>query len=84
MLELLRSQKLFYRLYFGKTNYDDLVLAQNDFLRFVGAPNESLILIIIILYVQILSMDQNNFVRVASEPNNYFEGYISAKLVITT
>ena len=25
-----------------------------------------------------LSLDQNNFVRVASEPKNYFEGYISA------
>ena len=31
----------------GKTSYNDLVFARNEFLRFVGAPNESLILIII-------------------------------------
>ena len=47
LLESLRSQKLFYRLYFGKTNYDDLVFARNDFLRLVVASNEFLILIII-------------------------------------
>ena len=34
-------------LYFGKTNFADLVFSWNDFLRLVGAPNESLILIII-------------------------------------
>ena len=55
---------------------------RNEFLRLVGAPNESLILIII-YYMFKLSWDQNNFVRVASEQKNYFEGYISAKLVIT-
>ena len=36
------------------------------------------------LYIQILGWDQNNFVRVAPRPKKYFEGYISAKLVITT
>ena len=40
-------KKVFSRLYFGKTSYKDLVFARNDFLRLVGAPNESLILIII-------------------------------------
>ena len=40
-------ENLFYRLYFGKTNFSDLVFARNDFLRLVGAQNESLILIII-------------------------------------
>ena len=31
---------------FGKTSFMDLVFARNDFLRFVGAPNEPLIVII--------------------------------------
>ncbi|MDD0213339.1 hypothetical protein PSY81_23315, partial [Shigella flexneri] len=31
----------------AKASYQDLVFARNDFLRLVGAPNESLILIII-------------------------------------
>ena len=47
LLESLRSQKSIQRLYFGKTSYKDLVFAQNVFLRLVGAPNDSLILIII-------------------------------------
>ena len=34
-------------LYFGKTSYNDLLFARNEFLRLVGVPNESLILIII-------------------------------------
>ena len=37
----------FQRLYFGKTSYKYLVFARNNFLGLVGAPNESLILIII-------------------------------------
>ena len=49
MLESLRSQKIFSRQYFGKTNFADLVFTRNDFLRLVGAPNESLILIIIFI-----------------------------------
>ena len=32
---------------FGKTSFMDLVFARNDFLRFVGAPNEPLIVITI-------------------------------------
>ena len=34
-------------LYFGKTSYKDLVFARKEFLRPVGAPNVSLILIIV-------------------------------------
>ena len=34
------------RLDLGKTSYNDLVFARCEFLRFVGAPNESLRLII--------------------------------------
>ena len=41
------AKKVFWRQYFGKTSYNDLVFARNKFLRLVGAPNESLILIII-------------------------------------
>ena len=53
----------------------DLVFARNDFLRLVGAPNESLIQNYNMLNVQILSWDQNNFARVTSEPKIYFTGY---------
>ena len=47
------------------------------FLGFVGATNESLRLIIIIL-------DQNNFARVTSDPKKSVKGSISEKLVIRT
>ena len=47
MLQSLRIQKAIYRLDFGKTSYKDLVFARGEFLRLVGAPNESLRLIII-------------------------------------
>ena len=49
----------------------------------VGAPNESLILIII-YYVFKYSFGINNFARDTSEAKKYFKGYISAKLVIRT
>ena len=41
------AKKVFSGQYFGKTSYNDLVFARNEFLRLSGAPNESLILIII-------------------------------------
>ena len=53
----------------------DLVFARGAFLGFVGAPNESLRLIIIIL-------EKNNFVRVTSDPKKSIKDSISAKLVI--
>ena len=46
LLESLQSQKKFFKGYIS-TNYMDLVLTRNDFLRLVGAPNESVILIMI-------------------------------------
>ena len=58
-------------LYFGKTSYKDLVFARNKFLRLVTAPNVFLILIII-LYVEFLSWDQNNFARVTSKLKKVF------------
>ena len=60
-----------------KESYMDLVFARGAFLRFVGALNESLRLIIIIL-------EKNNFVRVTSDPKNSVKDSISAKLVIRT
>ena len=85
MLESLRSQKSILKAIFRKTSYNDLVFARNEFLRLVGAPNESLVLIIIYyMFKYILSWDRNNFAIVISEPKKYFKGYISAKLVITT
>ena len=53
----------------------DLVFARGAFLGFVGAPNESLRLIIIIF-------EQNNFARVRLDPKKSVRGSISAKLVI--
>ena len=41
------AKKALKRLDFGKTSYKDLVFARGEFLRFFGAPNESLRLIII-------------------------------------
>ena len=55
----------------------DLVFARGAFLRFFGAPHESLSLIIIIL-------EKNNFARVTSDLKKSVKGSISAKLVIRT
>ena len=55
----------------------DLVFARGAFLRFVGATNESLRLIIVIL-------EENNFARGTSDPKKSVKGSISAKLVIRT
>ena len=54
----------------------DLVFARRAFLRFLGTPNESLRLIIIIL-------EQNNFARVTFDPKMSVKGSISAKLVMS-
>ena len=51
----------------------DLVFARSAFLRFVGAPNESLRLIIIL-------WQQNNFGRVTSDPKKPIKGSISRKI----
>ena len=53
----------------------DLVFVRGAFLGFVGAPNESLRLIIILF-------EQNNFARVRLDPKKSVRGLISAKLVI--
>ena len=53
----------------------DFVFSRGAFLWFIGAPNESLRLIIIF-------WQQNNFGRVTSQPKKPFKGSISAKLDI--
>ena len=55
---------------------------QNDFLRLVGAPNESLILIITYYMFKYSVGLKKNFARVMSEPKNYFRSYILAKLIM--
>ena len=47
LLESLRNQKTHLRLDLGKTSYKELVFARGEFLRLVGAQNQSLRLIII-------------------------------------
>ena len=46
LLESLWSQKKYFKGYIS-ANYKDLVFTRNDILRLVGAPDESVILIII-------------------------------------
>ena len=48
------NQKSISKVIFGKTSYKDLDFGQNEFLRLVGAPNVSLILIIIYYIVKYL------------------------------
>ena len=55
----------------------DLVFARGGFLRFVGAPNKSIRLIIIFL-------EQSNFARVTTDPKKMVKSSISTKLVVRT
>ena len=55
----------------------DLVFARGAFLWFIGAPNESLRLIIIF-------WEQKNFARATSDAKKPVKDSISAKLVIRT
>ena len=68
------------KLDFGKTGYKHLVLARSEFLEIVGAPNESLRLIIL----NYMFKYQKNFAWVTSEPKKPFKGLISAKQLIIT
>ena len=47
LLDSHRSQKALLRLDYGKTSYNDFVLERGEYLKLIGAPNESLGLIII-------------------------------------
>ena len=47
LLKSLRTQKALERLDFGKTTYNDFVLARSEILRIIRSSNESLRLIII-------------------------------------
>ena len=50
----------------------DLVSAENEFLRLVGAPNESLILIIIYYMFKYSVGMKKNFARVTSQQKKVF------------
>ena len=60
------------KLYFGKTSHKDLVFAQNGFLRLVGAPNESLILIIISYMIKYSVGIKPTLLKSLSEPKKVF------------
>ena len=61
----------------------DLVFARNEFFRLVGAPNESLILIIIYYMLKYsFGIKITLLESLRREKKKYFKGYISAKLVI--
>ena len=71
-------------LYFGKTGYMDLVFARNEFFRLVGAPNESLILIIIYYMFKYSVGIKATLLESLRSQKSILKDYISAKLVITT
>ena len=55
----------------------NVIFARNDFLRLVGAPNESLILIIVYYMFKYSVGIKKHFARVTSEPKKYFKGYVT-------
>ena len=59
LLESSGTQKRLQTLDFGKTSYNDLVFARGEFLRFFGAPDES-------LRLSIIFWEQNDIRRVTS------------------
>ena len=84
LLDSHRSQKAPQRLDFGKTSYTDLVFARGEFLRFFGAPNESLKLIIIYYIFKYTFGDQTTLLDSHRSQKKPFKVSISAKLVIKT
>ena len=56
----------------------------DEFLRFFGAPNESLRLIIIYYMFKNMIGKKNNFGRDTSEPKKPFKGSVLSKLAIST
>ena len=68
-----------------KPDYKHLIIARSEFLKLVGAPNESLRLIIIYyIFKYTFVMKKKTVSRVTSEPKKPFKGSITAKLVILT
>ena len=84
LLESLRSQKSILKAIFRKTSYKDLVFSQNEFLRLVGDPNESLILIIIYYMFKYSVGFKTTLLESLRSQKKYFKGNISAKLVMRT
>ena len=75
---------MFQRQYFGKASYKDFVFAQNEFLRLIGDPNQSLILIVISYMFKYSVGIKTTLLESLRSQKKYFKGYISAKLVIRT
>ena len=78
LLEPLQSKKSIFKAIFRQNNYKDLVFARNEFLRIVGSPNQSLILIIMYYMIKLyfgktshkdLVFAQNGFLRLVGAPN---------------
>ena len=61
-------------LHFSNTLYNDFGFARIEFLRLVGAPNESLRLIIIYYMFNYSFGNKIKFDRVTSEPKKPFKG----------
>ena len=69
---------------FGKTIYNEFVLAQREFLRLVQAPNKFLILIIIYYMFKYTFGFKTTLLELHRSQKMPFKGSISAKLVIMT
>ena len=69
-------------LYSGKTSYKDLVFARNDFLRLVGGPNESLILIIIYYMFKYSVENKTTLIESLLSQKSILKAVFKQKLVI--
>ena len=75
LLESLQNQKSPSKARFSRTSYKDFVLARSEFLRHIGAPNESLRLIIM-YYTSNTHLGSKNFAGATSVPKKPFKGSI--------
>ena len=69
---------------FGKTTCNDIVLVLTEFLRHIGAPNESLRLIIIYYMFKYTFGTKITLLESLQNQKMPFKGSISAKLLIMT
>ena len=69
---------------FSKTSYKDLVFARGEFLRFGGATNESLRLIIIYYMFKYMFGNKTTLLESHRSQKKPVNGSILAKLVIRT
>ena len=68
-----------------KTNYTHLVIARSEFLKQVGAPNETLRVVVIYFMFKYTFMIKATLLEsLRSKKKKCFKGNISAQLVIRT